>query len=289
MDALDLSTVSSGPNYIEYAVCIRQSDCHPFPDPLSWAWYHPSFEDFEPLPHTAFLVGQLKRDKAVVIASLRNIAGAHYNEWRKTHGDMKDIVSRLLKGLNHNLMIILNHPLAFRDVVVFVAEAQQYFLDIMAFLDYVLDVQPHIAYPSFVPPPVHPQWMGCFTTDTKVCDELFHTGVPVWLVRHNFSITPRTIIEKPVRFTFPDEIICSMYCEGAKPTRPFICLYLVVFIVTSTPGTTIQLRFNPASLFLKHPPLRCKLLVKWVKCLLKRKHGEPCKRSAQNLIQVSGP
>ena len=156
---------------------------------------------------------------------MRKIASAHYDEWRKTRGDKKDSVGRLLKGLDHNLMIILNHPLTFRDVVVFVAEAQRYFLDVMAFLDYVLDVLPHITHPPFIPLPVRSQWMGCFTADTKVCDELFHAGVLVWLVRHNFTITPRTIIEKPVRFTFPDGIICSMYSEGGKPARPFDCLY----------------------------------------------------------------
>ncbi|KAN0086211.1 hypothetical protein V8E55_007345 [Tylopilus felleus] len=187
----------------EYAICICQSDCHLSPDLLSWAWYRPSPEDFEPLPHAAFLVGQLKQDKAMGIALLQHIAATRYDEWKK-------------HALDHDLMVLLNHPLTFRDIVVFVAEAQRYFLDIMAFLDYVLYVLPHNSYPPFAPLPVRSEWMGCFTADTKVCDELFHVGVPVWLVRHNFSITPWTIIEKPARFTFPDNVIHSMYSEGAS-------------------------------------------------------------------------
>ncbi|KAH0831330.1 hypothetical protein J3R83DRAFT_13979 [Lanmaoa asiatica] len=209
----------------EYAICIRRSDYHPSPDPLSWAWYRPSLEDFEPLPHATSLVGRLKQDKAAGVASLHQIAVARYDEWKKSRGDKKDIVIRLLKALGHDLMVLLNHPLTFHDVVVFVAQAQRYFLDIIAFLDYVKYVLPHVAYPPSAPLSVRTDWMGCFTSDTKVCDELFHAGVPVWLIRCNFTITARTIIEKPVRFTFPDDIIRSMYSEGGKPARPFDPLY----------------------------------------------------------------
>ncbi|KAH0834252.1 hypothetical protein J3R83DRAFT_11592 [Lanmaoa asiatica] len=108
----------------EYAICICRSDYHPSPDPLSWAWYCPSLEDFEPLPHATSLVGQLKQDKAAGVASLHQIAVARYNEWKKSCRDKKDIVIRLLKALGHDLMVLLNHSLTFRNVVVFIAQAQ---------------------------------------------------------------------------------------------------------------------------------------------------------------------
>ena len=209
----------------EFAVCIRRSECHPFPDPLSWAWYRPSLADFEPLPHAAFLVGKLTQEKALGVASLRQIAVVRYDDWKKTRGDKKDFVSGLFKALDHDLMVLFNHPLTFRDVIVYVAQAQRYFLDIMAFLDYVLYVLPHLDHLPSVPPPVRSDWMGCFTADTRVCNELFHSGVPVWLIRHNFTITPRTIIETSVRYTFPDHVVRSMYSEGGKGGRPFAVLY----------------------------------------------------------------
>ena len=122
-------------------------------------------------------------------------------------------------------MVLLNHPLTFRDVIVFMAQAQQYVLDIMAFLNYILYVIPHVNYPSSAPPPVRSDWMGCFTADNKVCNKPFYVGVLVWLVRDNFTITPQTIIKKLVKYTFPDDIIRSMYSEGGKPACPFDCLY----------------------------------------------------------------
>ena len=186
----------------QFMVCIHQSDRHPSPDPLSWAWYRPTLEDFEPLRHAAFLIRKLNQNKAVGIASLCSIVNTRYADWKKTCGDKKDMAGRILKALDHDLMIIFNHPLTFHDVVVFMAQIQQYFLDVMAFLDYALDVLPHVGYPPSVPCPVCSEWMGCFTADTRVCDELFHVGVPVWLVHHNFTITSRTIIEKAVRYMY---------------------------------------------------------------------------------------
>ena len=60
----------------------------------------------------------------------------------------------MLKSLEHNTILLLNHPLTFCSIIIFGAEAQCYFLDIMAFLDYIQLVQPHIAYPSTPYPPV---------------------------------------------------------------------------------------------------------------------------------------
>ncbi|KAF9221060.1 hypothetical protein BS17DRAFT_671660, partial [Gyrodon lividus] len=73
--------------------------------------------------------------------------------------------------------------LTFCDVIVFVAQAQRTFLDIYVFMDFVEIVQPQIAYPTSIsqsPHAVHTNWMGAFTTNTKICEELFRTGVPVW-------------------------------------------------------------------------------------------------------------
>ena len=208
-----------------YAVCIWRKEHYPSPDPLSWAWYRPTLDDFEPLSHAAFQVGKLKQDKAVGLASLNRIASDRYKEWKDTCGNKQDIVSRMVKSLQHDIMLLLNHPLTFRDIIVFVAQAQRHFLDVLAFLDYVIYVQPRIAYPSGTPLPVRSHWMGCFTQDTKICDDLFHAGVPVWLIRSRNTITSQTNIERHVKFTFPDEIIRSMYSEGGKPVRPFDSLY----------------------------------------------------------------
>ncbi|KAH0834936.1 hypothetical protein J3R83DRAFT_10626, partial [Lanmaoa asiatica] len=207
-----------------YAICIRRKDHHPSPDPLSFAWYRPTRDDFKPLPHAAFLVSKLKQDKAAGIATLLKITSDQYNEWKKSCGEKVDIASHMLKSLEHDVLLLLNHPLTFHDLVVFVAQAQRYFLDLVAFLDYVSHVQHRITYPTTAHTPVRSDWMGCFTHSTKVCDDLFHAGVPVWLIRNNYTITEQTNIVKVVNFAFPDEIIRSMYSENGR-SLPFPCLF----------------------------------------------------------------
>ena len=85
--------------------------------------------------------------------------------------------------------------------------------------------QPRIANPSFLPHSVRSDWMGCFTTDSGVCNELFQAGVPIWFMRYKFTITDKTIIEKPIRYMFPDHIIRSQYFEKGKTVRPFDLLH----------------------------------------------------------------
>ncbi|KAG8220750.1 hypothetical protein J3R82DRAFT_2169 [Butyriboletus roseoflavus] len=45
-----------------------------------------------------------------------------YNNWKKTHGDKKDIISQLFMAFDHDLMLLFNHPLTFRDIIVFMAQ-----------------------------------------------------------------------------------------------------------------------------------------------------------------------
>ena len=208
-----------------YAMCICRKEHYPSPDPLAPAWYHPTIDDFETLTHAAGQVGTLKMEKLASLVSLSQIASNQYKEWKATQGDKTNIASRMLKSLEHNITLLLNHPLTFCDLIVYVAQVQHHFLDIFTFLYFVMYVQAHIAYPSGPPPPIHAHWMGCFTTDMKFCDNLFHAGVPVWLIHLPHAIMAQTNIEKPVKFIFPDYIICSMYSEAGKPPCPFPSLY----------------------------------------------------------------
>ncbi|KAF9226118.1 hypothetical protein BS17DRAFT_867682 [Gyrodon lividus] len=94
------------------------------------------------------------------------------------------------------------------------------FLDIYVFMDFIEIVQPQIAYPTSIsqsPHAMHTNWMGAFTTDTKICKELFNASMPIWLKCHEISITDTTNISKAVTFTMPDAIIRII---GTLPATP---------------------------------------------------------------------
>ena len=153
-----------------------------------------------------------------------NMVSNRYAAWKKNCSDNKDIGAKILQSLQHTVMILLQHPLTFRNIIAFVAEAQRAFLDIYAFLEFIEVIMPRLAHPS-VSHPVWSDWMGCFTQDTAVCDKLFHAGVPVWLIRPKFAIMKQTIIERLVKYSFPDKIVQAMYSECSKSVPPFDLLY----------------------------------------------------------------
>jgi hypothetical protein len=207
----------------EYAVCIRRKEYHVLPDPLGWAWYTPSLADFEECS-TAQGRGKLVASKAAGVASLHSLATMRYDPWKSKRGEKKDIAFKWIQDLKHTLDLLSNQSLLLRDIIVLVAQAQRAFIDIYAFLDFVEVVNPLRGYPSGVAPAARKDWMGGFTTESSVSNELYTAGVPVWFVRADHSITPRTIIKTPVRFTFPDGIMRALYSERGRtvPNPPLL-------------------------------------------------------------------
>lgn len=158
------------------------------------------------------------------IASLSHITLKQYAEGRKNHRNKKDIIVKMLQSPQHTAMVLLQHPLAFCNAIAIVTEAQQMFLNIYGFLDFVEIVLPCTSFPT-ASYPVRSDWMGCFTQNTTVYNELFCMGVPVWFIHSNFTITDQTIIEMPVTFSFPNHIVRAMYSEHGKTVQPFNLLY----------------------------------------------------------------
>ncbi|KAG1874422.1 hypothetical protein F4604DRAFT_1925300 [Suillus subluteus] len=187
----------------ECAVCIPRKDTSSID--LQFAWFTPTTADFAIQPGTAFAVGTLH---------------SHIVDGKK------DIVTNMLASLKHDINVLRRHPLMYRDIIIFVAQAQRSFLDIIAFMDYVEIVQPRLTsgWSSWGPLEGNSRWMGCFTTDSKICDIYLNAGVPVWLVRTEVYISPQMNIIKPVVLTFPDDLTKNVYCEG-NIMRPFPLLY----------------------------------------------------------------
>ena len=117
----------------EYAVCIPRKESYPLPDDMSWAWYTPTAQDFVISEGSSFPVGKLDEKKLAGLLKLDTIAFARLKKWRSTRADKKDIITNIYYSLKHDLMVLKQHPLIFRDLVATVAQAQQSFLDVLAF------------------------------------------------------------------------------------------------------------------------------------------------------------
>jgi hypothetical protein len=205
------------------SACIPRKEAFPSPHPLHWAWFTPTQEDFKPIPGNSFPVGTLALDKVEGLESLRKLAEKRVQDWRVNRPGKNDaVVSRIL-SLRHGISRLKTHPLTFRDLLIFVADAQRLFLEIYSFMEWVLIAQPRITAGDRTSI-VNPEWMGAFTLDSDMCNKLYIAGVPVWYVRTMAYIPLHMIVKQPVLLTRPDQIILSMYAEGNK-VRPYEIIY----------------------------------------------------------------
>ena len=98
----------------------------------------------------------------------------------------------------HEVVRLQHHPLVLQDLVIFIAQLQCTLLDIHAMLDYFEIVHPLLENPPLKPIHANPTWMGCFTSNTQICNELYMVGVPIWLFHDEQFIPPTMNIVNPV-------------------------------------------------------------------------------------------
>ncbi|KAG2109832.1 uncharacterized protein F5147DRAFT_575206 [Suillus discolor] len=219
-----------------HAVCIPRKEAFPFPHPLHWAWFTPTQNDLKSIPGNSFPVGTLASDKVNGLQSLSKLADQQLHDYRKAQPDRGQIIYSCLLSLQHAVACLKSHPLTFRDLLIFVTDAQRLFLDIYSYIDWMLLAQPlttlglcHEA---------HGEWMGTFVQSSDVCERLFCAGVPIWYVRASIYIPPNMKVIEPVLLTRPDHIVISMYAEGRK-----VCPFEVIYRYTPQPSSSS----NPGS------------------------------------------
>ncbi|KAG1781439.1 hypothetical protein EV702DRAFT_1192928 [Suillus placidus] len=126
------------------STCIPRKEAFPSPHPLHWAWFTPTQEDFKPIPGNSFPVGTLTTDKVEGLDSLRKLAEKQVQDCRANRQGKNDaVVSRVL-SLRHGISRLKMHPLTFRDLLMFVTDAQRLCLEIHSFMNWILLAQPCI-------------------------------------------------------------------------------------------------------------------------------------------------
>ncbi|KAG2158536.1 uncharacterized protein EDB93DRAFT_1076436, partial [Suillus bovinus] len=90
--------------------------------------------------------------------------------------------------------------MAWRDIVMVIAEYQRRFLNIWALLDYYKIIEPRMRFVDTTHN-VNSKWMGCFTQDVAIATKVHAAGVPVWLIHDARLIQSNINIIKVVSFT----------------------------------------------------------------------------------------
>ncbi|KAG2742858.1 hypothetical protein P692DRAFT_20879924 [Suillus brevipes Sb2] len=187
---------------------------------MTYAWFRPAFaSDFVPLaPDNLF--GQLKTDILDHLKRLYEKANKRVSSYKLTRLHKEDHVV----GWVHAMRAVyerFQQAMAWRDVVMVVAEYQRRFLDIWALLDYCEIIEPRMRFVDTTHN-VNPKWMGCITQDVAIATKVHAAGVPVWLIRDARLVQSNMNIIKVVSITPPDDLVIGMYHHPIKNfAQPF--------------------------------------------------------------------
>lgn len=158
-------------------------------------WRAITMEDFVPL-------------KGSVVSCLGTLSAARRMDLRRLVDSMAERVMKhcylhptVSSRLNfcdtamRNAAMRLDYPATYRDIVLQAVNVQRYWLECMAWLDWVETLWDDF-FPTVnaTPPPLQSQYMGAFTTDPAVAQKLLSAGIPVWLMRHPDMITADVVI-----------------------------------------------------------------------------------------------
>ena len=204
-----------------HAVCIPRKDTLPT---HAIAWYTPTHDNFVTAAESSPSVGLLREDSVQMLEQLFKLLCTRHHPIKHKKAIGQSFLHQQMRSAEHDIMHLQLHPLKFRDFVIFIAQLQCTLLDIHAMLEFIEILSPLWNSPPSKPPRANPMWMGYFTTDTQVCDRMYFAGVPVWLVCHKDYIPLTMNIVKPVRLTFPDDIVKADYSENGR-ADPFRSLF----------------------------------------------------------------
>jgi hypothetical protein len=186
--------------------------------PILWARYNPVYEDFEPIHNSTLKIGFLKKETIMGLCSL-------FDEVRKCLGRFKgehlqntknDHSAKFAQSARSALRYLERFPLSWCDTITCIAELQCTFLEFHAYCNFYQTIHPRFQKPMFPFPEANQTWMGAFTDNKHLAETLFRTGMPMWFVSHEDTITKKTIFKNIVSASEPSHIIQAMYVDPEK-------------------------------------------------------------------------
>ncbi|KIJ08144.1 hypothetical protein PAXINDRAFT_18695, partial [Paxillus involutus ATCC 200175] len=198
-------------------------------DPLARLWWTPTYTNFVPLADTTLVVGFLSQEKHNELNKVQDVVKNRYMLYKKSkvpEHNPRDQGERIMLIMRNNYNHLDCFPLTWRDIIMAVAEFQRSAMECFTYFDYHQMILPSVQTPAFPYPEYNPYWLGAFTCDPGVAETLFWAGVPVWLIRHEDTVTANTSLLAKVVPREP-EVVLAMFTDPVKHfARPFPVRYV---------------------------------------------------------------
>ncbi|KAF8833558.1 hypothetical protein BDN67DRAFT_1017413, partial [Paxillus ammoniavirescens] len=193
-------------------------------DPLAHLWWTLTYADFVSLPDTTLIVGFMSQEKHNDLRKVQEVVKNCYTMYKRSkvpEHNPRDQGERIMLIMRNNDNHLDRFPLTWRDIITAVAEFQRSVMECLAYFDYHQNILPSVQTPAFPYPNYNPYWMGAFTCDPGVAETLFRAGIPIWLIRHENTITSSTSLLAKVVPQEPD-VVLAMFTNPIKHfARPF--------------------------------------------------------------------
>ncbi|KIJ09751.1 hypothetical protein PAXINDRAFT_17186 [Paxillus involutus ATCC 200175] len=155
-------------------------------DPLAHLWWTPTYADFVPLADTTLVIGFLSQEKCNELNKKSKVPKRN----------PRDQGERIMLIMRNNYNHLNRFPLTC------------------------------VQTPAFPYPEYNPYWLGAFTCNPGIAETLFQAGIPVWLIRHEDTVTANTSLLAKVVPREP-EVVLAMFTDPIKHfARPFPVRYM---------------------------------------------------------------
>ncbi|KAF8835928.1 hypothetical protein BDN67DRAFT_1015120 [Paxillus ammoniavirescens] len=193
-------------------------------DPLACLWWILTYANFVPLLDTTLVVGSISQEKRNDLGKVQEVVKNRYTMYKRSQVpecNPHDQGKQIMLIMRHNYNHLDCFPLTWHNIIIAVAEFQCSAMECLTYFDYHQNILPSIQTPAFPYPDYNPYWMGVFTCDPGITETLFHAGVPIWLIRHEDTITSSTSLLAKVVLQEPD-VVLAMFTNPIKHfARPF--------------------------------------------------------------------
>ncbi|KAI6004875.1 hypothetical protein EDD15DRAFT_2155275 [Pisolithus albus] len=172
-----------------------------------WLWWDVTNtpEDFVVERGSMFRVGRVHPDRWKQLEIVCNQLDERIQRWvqKNPHYYGPVNVTGWMRSCRRALMRLKQLPFTFRDTVLIITLFQHLGLDVFGMLEYL---EPTMLPPSPLMDAVD-RWMGAITTDPEICQRLFDSRIPVWLVWKLNTVPEDLKVLKSVDITFPEGIV----------------------------------------------------------------------------------
>ncbi|KAH9914044.1 uncharacterized protein B0H18DRAFT_887505, partial [Fomitopsis serialis] len=183
-------------------------------DPRQVIWWTPSADDFSRFDNcVVFGLGKLLKERLMPLASLVASCSERTSRYCLEHRPPRCRIHYLESSMRLAMGRLLDIPATFRDTVIQVASLQRFWLECMAWLDWMECCQDAAVVADMKRPcAVKSGVIGAFTNDPSAIQRLSATGIPVWFLRFPEQIVGQHALV--VRKVVPIEPASSVVTSG---------------------------------------------------------------------------